>query len=250
MLGIDDPRRRMVGAISEWEYVTTPSPAYAPLAGSPAAATSWLYSPNEISQVSNFYHNQVLAPTLNQQVLVQNDTGCCCRSRSWALGNHERKKSKEMNNLGSSLSGYSMGECSSRLRLEFLQAENRLQHREEAVRAAGDSMANKHCSEVFSQMRREATDVSIKLHQAETTVNEVVHHAERELAAKAQARSAADSMSGQLNQLRSCRAEKSPGGSYGSRRNFLCASQCLTIHGACDSSVPWNCYAPRNGWHQ
>ena len=30
---------------------------------------------HEIRQVANFCHNQVLAPTLNQPVLVQNDTG-------------------------------------------------------------------------------------------------------------------------------------------------------------------------------
>ena len=46
-------------------------------------------------------------------------------------------------------------------------------------------------------------DVKIKLYQAETTVNEVVHHAERAAAAKAQAQIAADSMSGQLNHLMS-----------------------------------------------
>ena len=39
LLGMDDPRRRMVGEISVWDYVTTPCPAFAPLAGSPAAAT-------------------------------------------------------------------------------------------------------------------------------------------------------------------------------------------------------------------
>ena len=85
----------------------------------------------------------------------------------------------------------------SRLRSEFLQAENRLQHQEEAVQAAGESMVSKHSEEV-SQMRRETVNVKLKLHQAETTVNEVVHHAERDLAAKAQAQIAADSMSGQL----------------------------------------------------
>ena len=74
--GSDDPRRRMHGAISEWDYVNSPNPIHAPLTGSPAVAASSLhYSPHEIAQVANFYHNQVLAPTLNQQVLVQNDTG-------------------------------------------------------------------------------------------------------------------------------------------------------------------------------
>ena len=90
----------------------------------------------------------------------------------------------------------------SRLRSEFLQAENRLQHQEEAVQAAGESMANKHSEEV-SQMRRETVNVKLKLHQAETTVNEVVHHAERDLAAKAQAQIATDSMSGQLTHRKS-----------------------------------------------
>ena len=77
MLRLDDPRgpRRMAGAISEWEYVSSPSHAHAPLRGSPAAVTSLLYSPNEISQVASFYHNQILAPTRHQQALVQSDTG-------------------------------------------------------------------------------------------------------------------------------------------------------------------------------
>ena len=76
MLGSDDSRRNMPGARSEWDYVTTPSPYRAPLAGSPTVlASSVQYTPHEISQVANFYHNQVLAPTLNQQVLVQSDTG-------------------------------------------------------------------------------------------------------------------------------------------------------------------------------
>ena len=33
LLGTDDPRRRMLGANSEWDYLITPSPAFAPLAG-------------------------------------------------------------------------------------------------------------------------------------------------------------------------------------------------------------------------
>ena len=78
----------------------------------------------------------------------------------------------------------------SSLRFDFLQAENRLRHQEEAAKAAGDSMANKHSEEV-SQMRREAMDVKLKLHLAEAIVNKVVHHAEGELAAKAQAQIAA-----------------------------------------------------------
>ena len=64
------------------------------------------------------------------------------------------------------------------LRLELLQAGSLFQHHEEAVKAAPESMANKHSEEV-SQMRREAMDVKIKLDQAETTVSEVGHHAER-----------------------------------------------------------------------
>ena len=42
LLGTDDHRRRNTGAVSEWDYVNTPSPVHAPLAGSPAAATSFL----------------------------------------------------------------------------------------------------------------------------------------------------------------------------------------------------------------
>ena len=104
-----------------------------------------------------------------------------------------------MNNLGSSFVRLQHEAISSasRLRFGFLQAEN---SQEEAVKAAGESMANKHSEEV-SQMRREAMDVKLNLHHAETTVNKVVHYAERELAAKAQAQIAADSMSGQLNHL-------------------------------------------------
>ena len=47
---------------------------FAPLAGSPAAATSVHYFTG-VELLSNFYRNQAFAPTLNQQVLVQNDTG-------------------------------------------------------------------------------------------------------------------------------------------------------------------------------
>ena len=42
-------------------------------------------------------------------------------------------------------------------------------------------------------------DVKLRLRHAENTVNEAVYQPERELAAKAQAQFAADSMSGQLN---------------------------------------------------
>ena len=34
MLGLDDPRRRMAGTISEWDYVSSPTHAHAPLAWS------------------------------------------------------------------------------------------------------------------------------------------------------------------------------------------------------------------------
>ena len=51
-------------------------------------------------------------------------------------------------------------------------------------------------------MKREASEVKAKLYQAESTVNDVVHHAERELAARIQAQSAADVMSGQLHHLK------------------------------------------------
>ena len=96
LLGTDDARRRMVGAISDWDDVATPSPAFSPLAGSPPAATSLHYSPNEIPQVSNFYHNQVLAPTRNHQVLTQNDTGLAvaavAESRHSAVMNERNEK--------------------------------------------------------------------------------------------------------------------------------------------------------------
>ncbi|CAE7305654.1 Otud3, partial [Symbiodinium microadriaticum] len=62
-------------------------------------------------------------------------------------------------------------------------------------------MANQHSEEV-AQMRREASEVNAKFHQAESTVNDVVLHAERELAARTQAQSAADAMAGQLHHLK------------------------------------------------
>ena len=152
--------------------------------------------------MSNFYHNQVLAPTLSQQVPVQTDAGPAVaaevEARHSAMMNERNEQCREQLVR---LQHEAISRAS-KLRREFLQAETRLQHQEEAVRAAGESMANKHSGEV-SQMRRKAMDVKIKLHQAETTVNEVVHHAERKLAAKAQAQSAADSILGQLNRLRS-----------------------------------------------
>ena len=95
-----------------------------------------------------------------------------------------------------------------------------------------------------------------------------MHHAKRELAAKAQAQIAADSMSGQLNHLRSEMTEflknhqtQSSNMSRLERdnaelrnrlaeataktgRNFLCASQCPTTHETGNSSVPWNAMPP------
>ena len=78
---------------------------------------------------------------------------------------------------------------------------------DEAARAAGKSMANRHSEEVYIQMRNGAMDVKRKLHQAEVTVHDVVHHAECELVAKTEAQNAASSMSGQPNMLRSDMAE-------------------------------------------
>ena len=170
MLGSDDSRRNMLGARSEWDYVTTPSPYRAPLTGSPTVlASSVHYSPHEVSQVANFYHNQVLAPTLNQQVLVQSDTGPAvaaeAEARHSAIMNEKNQQFREqMARIQTeAISG------AARLRLEFVQAENRLQHQEESLRAAGESMANQH-SEEISLMRHEASEAKAKLHQAESTV--------------------------------------------------------------------------------
>ena len=166
----------MVGAISEWDYVTAPSPAFAPLTGSPADATSLHYSPNDISQVSIFYYNEVLAPILNQQVPVQNETAPAFAAAA-AARHSATIRNKQFREQFVRLQHEAISSAS-RLRFEFLQAENHLQHQEEAVKAAGESMDNKHSEEV-SQMRRETMDVKLKLHQAETAVNEVAHHAER-----------------------------------------------------------------------
>ena len=202
MLGSDDSRRNMPGARSEWDYVTTPSPYRAPLTGSPTIlAPSVHYSPHEISQVANFYHNQVLAPTLNQQVLVQSDTGPAiaaeAEARHSAIMNEKNQQFREqMARIQTeAISG------AAKLRLEFVQAENRLQHQEESLRAAGESMADQH-SEEISLMRHEASEAKAKLHQAESTVQNVVQHAELELAARSQAQSAAEAMSGQIHHLR------------------------------------------------
>ena len=158
MLGSDDSRRNMPGARSEWDYVTTPSPQRALLTGSPTVlAPSVHYSPHEISQVANFYHQQVLAPTLNQQVLVQSDTGPAiaaeAEARHSAIMNEKNQQFREqMARIQSeAISG------AARLRLEFVQAENRLQHQEDSLRAAGESMANQH-SEEISLMRHEAME--------------------------------------------------------------------------------------------
>ena len=202
MLGSDDSRRNMPGARSEWDYVTTPSPYRAPLTGSPTVlASSIQYSPHVFSQVANFYHNQVLAPTLNQQVLVQSDTGPAvaaeAEARHSAIMNERNQQFREqMARIQTeAISG------AAKLRLEFVQAEARLQHQEESMKAAGESMANQH-SEEISLMRHEASDAKAKLHQAESTVQNVVQHAELELAARSQAQSAAEAMSGQIHHLR------------------------------------------------
>ena len=105
-------------------------------------------------------------------------------------------------------------------------------------------MANKH-SEELSLVRNEAMDVKRKLHQAEITVNDVVHHAECELVARTEAQNAANSMPGQLNMLTSEMVEVTK--SYDSWRDSLCDVECLTVYGACYSFDKWNCYGPRNG---
>ena len=141
----------MHGAISEWDYVTSSNPIHAPLTGSPAVATPSLhYSPHEIAQVANIYHNQVLALTLNQQVLVQNDIGPAvaaeAEARHTAIMNERNQQFREQmaRIQHEALSG------ATRLRLEFVQAENRLQYQEESIKAAGESMANQHSKRLLS----------------------------------------------------------------------------------------------------
>ena len=207
MLGLSDPRRTMMGARSEWDYVTSPTPANAHLAVSPAYVSSMQYSPSEVAQVANYYQNQVLAPTFNQQnILVGNDSGPAvaaeAEARHSAIMNERNEYFREQFSRlhADAMSG------AARLRLEFVQAENRLQYQENEMRSAGESMATIHQQEVH-QMQKEALDARAKLNQAEAVVSDVVNHAEREVAAKAQAQQAANSMSDQLHQLRAEMAE-------------------------------------------
>ena len=115
--------------------------------GSPAAATS-VHCFTGVELLSNFYRNQAFAPTLNQQVLVQNDTGPAAaaeaETRHSTIMNERTEQFREFARLQ-----HEAISSASRFRFEFLQAENRLQHQEEAVKAAGESMANKHCEDVI-----------------------------------------------------------------------------------------------------
>ena len=88
-----------------------------------ATVTSLHFSPNEISQVANFYHIQILAPSLHQQLLVQNDAGPAvaaeAEARHSAIMNerneHFREQYIRLQHVAISRA--------SRLRLEFLQAD-------------------------------------------------------------------------------------------------------------------------------
>ena len=207
LLGLNDPRRSMMGVRSEWDYVTSPSPANAHLAVSPVHAQSMQYSPTEVSQFANYYQNNVLAPTFNQQnLIVQNDSGPAvaaeAEARHSVIMNEQNEQFREqMARLhADAISG------AARLRLEFVQAETRLHNQENQMRSAGESMATLHQEEV-AQMQREALEARAKLNHAESVVSNVVNQAEKEVAAKAEAQRVANSMSDQLHQLRTEMAE-------------------------------------------
>ena len=187
LLGLNDPRRSMMGVRSEWDYVTSPSPANAHLAVSPVHAQSMQYSPTEVSQFANYYQNNVLAPTFNQQnLIVQNDSGPAvaaeAEARHSVIMNEQNEQFREqMARLhADAISG------AARLRLEFVQAETRLHNQENQMRSAGESMATLHQEEV-AQMQREALEARAKLNHAESVVSNVVNQAEKEVAAKAEA---------------------------------------------------------------
>ncbi|CAE7572227.1 unnamed protein product [Symbiodinium sp. CCMP2592] len=204
VMGQTDPRRGAPGAVSEWAYVSSSAHQHASLAGSPQQHNSVQYSPSEIRNVANYYQQNVLAPTLQQAVHVhQVDTGPAVAAEAEArhrliMAETSNLHREQFNQLhAQALSG------AAQLRLEFAQAESRLQQKEEMLRAAGESMANKHSDEL-SQMRREAIDYKIKLHQAEVTVSDVVAHAERELANRSRAsQDTVAVMNGELSQLKS-----------------------------------------------
>ena len=117
----------------------------------------------------NFSYHQVLAPILNQQVLVQNDTGPAVAAQAEARHSANMNERKEQFGEQFVRLQHEAISSASRLSFEFLQAESRLQHHTEAVKAAGEGRANKPSEEV-SQMCRNAMDVKLKLHHTETNV--------------------------------------------------------------------------------
>ena len=203
-MGLNDPRRNAPGAVSEWAHVTSPTHALASLAGSPQQFNSAQYSPSEFHNTANYYQNNVLAPSLHQQILLQqNDSGPAVQAVAEAR--HSALMAEAQSNHREQITQLQAQAISSatQLRLELLQAEHRLQHQEEQLRAAGESLATKHSEEV-SQMQKEVTDYKIRLHQAEAHASEVVRQAERELANRAKAsQSHAENMTGELNHLKS-----------------------------------------------
>ena len=204
VMGLNDPRRNAPGAVSEWAHVTTPTHARASLAGSPQQFNSAQYSPSEFHNTANYYQNNVLAPSLHQQVLLQqNDSGPAVQAVAEAR--HSAIMAEAQSNYREQVTQLQAHAISSatQLRLELLQAEHRLQQQEEQLRAAGESLATKHSEEV-SQMQKEVMEYKIRLHQAEAHASEIVRQAELELANRAKAsQSHAENMTGELNHLKS-----------------------------------------------
>ena len=158
------------------------------------------YSPSEVHNIAN-YCQHILAPTLNQQVLLQqNDTGPAVAAEAEARHSATMTEANSCHREQINQLQAQAVSSATQLRLEFLQAENRLQHQEEALRSAAESLANKHSL----QMQREAIDYKVSLHRARTTVSDVVLQAERELANPARAnQNTVESMTGELNHLKS-----------------------------------------------
>eukprot|EP00439_Symbiodinium_sp_Y106_P017543 s1383_g2.t1 len=203
MMGLNDPRRKAPGAVSEWAYVTSATHRRASLAGSPQQINLALYSPSEVQNVANYYQN-ILAPTLHQQVLLQqSDTGPAVAAEADARHSAIMTEASSFHREQINQLQAQAVSSATQLRLEFLHSENRLQHQEDALRSAGESLANKHTEEV-SQMQREVMDYRIRLHQAEATASDVVRQAEHELANRARAsQNTFESMTGELNHLKS-----------------------------------------------
>ena len=204
VMGPNDPRRNAPGAVSEWAHVTTPTHARASLAGSHQQFNSAQYSPSEFHNTANYYQNNVLAPSLHQQILLQqNDSGPAVQAVAEAR--HSAIMAEAQSNYREQVTQLQAHAISSatQLRLDLLQAEHRLQQQEEQLRSAGESLATKHSEEV-SQMQKEVTEYKIRLHQAEVHASEIVRQAELELANRAKAsQSHAENMTGELNHLKS-----------------------------------------------